>query len=148
MHVRELDSRECADLLSQARHGALACARDGVPYVVPISFAHADNSLYAFSMEGKKIDIMRANNRVCVCVEEHRDGRQWRSVVVDGRFEELPDRVGFKRQRDHAWALLSRFANWWEPGALKPSPASDPHGPKHIFFRIAIEAMSGREAVD
>jgi hypothetical protein len=119
-----------------------------MPYAVPIFFAYADNSLYAFSMVGKKIEIMRANDRVCVFVEEGKEGRLWRSVVVEGRFEELPDRVGFKRQRDHAWTLLSRYANWWEPGALKPEPFSDPRGPQNVFFRISVEAMSGREAVD
>lgn len=28
-----------------------------------------------------------------------------------GRYEELPERIGYKRQRDYAWSLLSKHAN-------------------------------------
>jgi nitroimidazol reductase NimA-like FMN-containing flavoprotein (pyridoxamine 5'-phosphate oxidase superfamily) len=133
-------------LLASQYLARLACAKDGRPYVVPINYAYADNSLYAFSMPGKKIDYMRANASVSILVEEMREGREWRTVVAEGRYEELPDRVGHKRDRDRAWSLLSRHANWWEPGALKPVPLplSD-HSP-HIFFRILIGQLSGREA--
>lgn len=74
--------------------------------------------------------------------------RSWKSVIAVEHFEELPDRIGFKRERDHAWSLLSQHANWWEPGALKPvsSPLGD-HSP-HVFFRIHTDRMSGRESVE
>ena len=39
-----------------------------------------------------------------------------------GTFEELPNRMGWKHQREHAWSLLEQHANWWEPGSLKPIP--------------------------
>ncbi|RUY73537.1 pyridoxamine 5'-phosphate oxidase family protein, partial [Mesorhizobium sp. M7A.F.Ca.CA.001.05.1.1] len=69
-----------------------------------------------------------------------------RGVVVDGRYEELPDRIGHKLERDHAWAMLSKHAAWWEPGALKPlMPAVSDSAP-HVFFRILIQQVSGREA--
>ena len=71
-------------------------------------------------MIGKKIEFMRANPRVSVVVEEHGERRQWKSVIVDGTYEELPDEIGYKRSRDHAWSILSKYNDWWEPGALKP----------------------------
>ncbi len=97
-------------------------------------------------MPGKKIDLMRANPKVAVVVEDHGQGRQWRSVIVDGLYQELPDRIGSKLEREHAWSLLSKHTDWWEPGALKPvaQPLSD-HSP-HVFFRVSIERVSGREA--
>ena len=51
-----------------------------------------------------------------------------------------------KRERDHAWSLLSKHANWWEPGGLKPvaaAPASS-----HLFYRIRIVRLTGRQAVE
>ena len=147
MNVRMLSNLECTRLLAANRVGHLACSKDGQPYVVCFNYAHADNHLYAFSLPGKKIDWMRANPLVCVQVEEHGQGRGWRSVVVDGRYEELPDRIGHKLQLDHAWSVLSKHhADWWEPGALKPvmPPVSD--STPHVFFRIFIEEVSGREA--
>ncbi|MBZ9725881.1 pyridoxamine 5'-phosphate oxidase family protein [Mesorhizobium sp. CO1-1-11] len=147
MLVRTLSTLECTKLLTANRIGHLACARDGQPYIVPLYYAHADNHLYAFSILGRKIDWMRANPLVSVQVDEHGPGRGWKSAIVEGRYEELPDTVGHKVQRDHAWAMLSKHADWWEPGALKPDtfPVSD-HLP-HVFFRILIGQVSGREAV-
>lgn len=146
MHVRELSRAECIQLLTESRVGHLACTWDGQPYVVPIYFVYADNHLYAFSMPGKKIQWMRANPLVSILVEERKQGREWRSVVVDGRYEELPDRIGYKVQRDHAWSLLSRYYDWWEPGALKPvTPPLADHS-EHVFFQMHIDQISGREA--
>ena len=146
MLIRTLSALECTKLLASNRVGHLACARDGQPYVVGYNSAYADYHLSGFSLPGKKIDWMRTNPLVSVQIDEHGQGRGWRSVVVDGRFEELPDRVGHKLQRDHAWSVLSKHADWWEPGALKPviPPVSD--SIPHIFFRILIEQVSGREA--
>ncbi len=42
------------------------------------------------------------------------------NVVADGRYGELPDRIGHKVERDRAWSALSKHVDWWEPGALKP----------------------------
>ncbi|RWP16325.1 pyridoxamine 5'-phosphate oxidase family protein [Mesorhizobium sp.] len=144
MIVQTLSIPECMALLAKNRLARLACAKDGQPYLVPIYYAYADRHLYAFSMPGKKIDWMRGNPLVSVQIDEQGKGRGWKSVVIDGRYEELPDRVGQKVERDHAWRILSRHANWWEPGALKPAtlPVSD-HSP-HVFFRIAVEQLSGR----
>jgi nitroimidazol reductase NimA-like FMN-containing flavoprotein (pyridoxamine 5'-phosphate oxidase superfamily) len=146
MHVRSLSTLECTKLLSASRLAHLACAKDGKPYVVPLYFAYADIHLYAFSMPGKKIDFMRANPHVSLVVERGGHGRDWQSVVVDGRFEELPDRIGHKKERDHAWSLLSRHFDWWEPGALKPVTPPQLGHSEHVFFRILVEQLSGREA--
>ena len=43
-------------------------------------------------------------------MEAEREGRGWRSVFVDGRYEELPDRIGHKVALDRAWSLLSQHA--------------------------------------
>src|SRR5207344_260185 len=120
MIVRTLSTPECTALLTANRLARLACAKDGRPYIVPIHYAYANNHLYAFSMPGKKIEWMRANPLVSVQVDERGEGRAWRSVVLDGRYEELPDRIGHKLAREHAWSLLSKHVDWWEPGGFKP----------------------------
>jgi nitroimidazol reductase NimA-like FMN-containing flavoprotein (pyridoxamine 5'-phosphate oxidase superfamily) len=143
MVIIEMDRAACMALLQTSRIGRLACARDGQPYVVPISFAAEGNHLYGFSLLGRKIDWMRGNAKVCVQVDELENTRNWRSVVINGRYEELPDRIGTKVQRDRAWSLLSKHAQWWEPGGLKPvAEAPTPH----LFYRISIDEISGRQA--
>jgi uncharacterized protein len=148
MWIRTLTTLECWKVLADNRFGHLGCAKNGLPYVVPIYYAYADNHLYAFSMPGKKIDWMRANPLVSVSVveREHEPAREWKSVIVDGRYEELPDRIGHKAERDHAWFLLSRYADWWEPGALKPRTPPQSDHTAYVFYRILIDQVSGREA--
>ena len=144
MVIVEMDRSACKALLNDSRIGRLACVRDGQPYVVPISFAADGNYLYGFSLVGQKVEWMRQNPKVCVQIDELHDMRNWRSLVIYGRFEELPDRLGHKIQRERAWALLSRHAQWWEPGALKP--ATEAPAP-HLFYRISIDEMSGRQSL-
>ena len=145
MWIRELTPAECTEVLAAHRLAHLACSMDACPYIVPIHYAYSDNALNAFSLPGKKIDCMRANPHVAALVEVQDRGRGWKSVIVNGHFEELPDRIGFKRQRDRAWSLLSAHANWWEPGGLKPNtPEAQPMPP--VFFRITIDEISGRDA--
>src|SRR5262249_14736851 len=107
---------------------------------------YSEKAIYAFSMPGRKVECMRANPLVAVLVEQRGKGQAWRSVIAEGRYEELPDRIGYKRQRDYAWSLLSKHANWWEPGALKPKASLPSEDPEYVFFRILIEQISGREA--
>ncbi|RUX22454.1 pyridoxamine 5'-phosphate oxidase family protein [Mesorhizobium sp. M2A.F.Ca.ET.042.01.1.1] len=148
MQIRALSTLECTKLLTANRIGRLACAKDGRPYIVPFHYAHADNHLYAFSMPGKKIDWMRANPLVSVQVDAPGTGHGWKSVIVTGRYEELPDRIGHEAQRDHAWLMLSKHFDWWEPGALKPAAASDLEHLPHVFFRVSIAEVAGREALE
>lgn len=144
MWVRSLSTLECVKVLAANRFGHLACAMDSLPYVVPIHYVYDDGKLYAFSLPGKKIDILRANPHVSMHFGEYGGEREWRSVIVDGRFEELSDRVGNNTERGHAWSLLSQYAYWWEPGALKPTPL---HAPKaNILFQVLIDRISGRGA--
>ena len=147
MIIRELSPGECRAVFAANRSASLACSHDDRPYVVPIFYAHADGCAYAFTMLGRKLETMRANPNVALLVEHIGEGRTWTTVVAEGRFEELADRIGHKRERDRAWSLLSTHANWWEPGALKPAmPALADHS-SHVFFRIHLDAISGREAV-
>jgi nitroimidazol reductase NimA-like FMN-containing flavoprotein (pyridoxamine 5'-phosphate oxidase superfamily) len=148
MIVRTLSQLECTNLLVDNRLARLGCAYNGQPYIVPIYYAYADNHLYGFSMQGKKIEWMRSNPLVSLLIDARGERREWQSVIVDGRYEELPDKIGHKLERDRAWTVLSKHVNWWEPGALKPATGPSASQPTHVFFRILIDKMSGRAAED
>ena len=48
--------------------------------------------------------------------------------------------------RAHAYELLKKQAEWWEPGCAS-SVDRDPGGPLNpVFYRIVIERLSGRRA--
>lgn len=146
MIVQEMTREENTALVSAQRLGRLACVRDNRPYIVPFYYALSDNHLYSFSMQGQKIDWMRENAEVCVLVDEVGANREWRSVIVFGLFEELPETPQWRRDRDHAWSLLQQHANWWEPGSLKPRARGMVDASPSVFYRIKIESMTGRHA--
>lgn len=148
MIIRELSADLCSTIIEKNRAARLGCSFEHRPYVVPIFYAYADGYAYAFTLPGRKLETMRANPRVALLVEEGGEGRGWRSVLAEGSFEELPDRIGHKRLRDRAWSLLSRHVDWWEPGALKPVAPMQAEHAYHVFFRVHLEQMSGREAVE
>ncbi|QCL97418.1 pyridoxamine 5'-phosphate oxidase family protein [Agrobacterium tumefaciens] len=148
MLVREMTHNECLAELAEGRLARMACAKDSTPYVVPIYYAYSGNSLYAFSMPGKKLDFLRSNPRACLQVDKSRGDHQWVSVIVDAAFRELPQEDPPGEERLHAWSLLSHHFDWWEPGGLTPQPQPQPlrAASRHIFFALDINALSGREA--
>ncbi|HEY5817178.1 MAG TPA: pyridoxamine 5'-phosphate oxidase family protein [Mesorhizobium sp.] len=148
MRVQTMGNLECTKFLEAHRLGHLACCIDNQPYVVPIYYALRNIYVYSFTMPGKKVDIMRHNPRVSLLVEEIAEDGTWKSVIAAGHFEELPDRIGFKIELDHAWSELSTHVNWWEPGSLKPDAETTSSHSDHLFYRIVIDELSGREAVD
>ncbi len=149
MFIKELTTGECFEFLTEKQFGRLACARENQPYVVPFHFAFdGERHFYAFSTLGQKIEWMRANPLVCVEVDDIINQFEWTSLVVFGRYEELPDALEFASERTRAYELLSRRAMWWQPayvvGAHRLSSAADD---KPIYFRIFIDKITGHSAV-
>src|SRR2546423_13312253 len=95
LEVKDMAQGEMLALLLRVRYGHLGCARDGLPYVVPMNFAYDSEDLYFFTTEGTKTEYMAANRTVCFQVEEITDSWQWRSVMVMGRAERMvkPDDI-------------------------------------------------------
>ena len=147
MFIKELTAEECFGILAERRVGRIACARENQPYIVPFHFAFdGGECLYVFSTLGQKIEWMRANPLVCVEVDEIKNQFEWTSLVVFGRYEELPDTPEFTNERIRAHELLSLRAMWWQPafvvGAHCVSADTEP-----IYFRITIDKITGHRAV-
>ncbi|MBB5534994.1 pyridoxamine 5'-phosphate oxidase family protein [Rhizobium giardinii] len=147
MMVKEMTRSECIGLISASRLGRLACSKNDRPYIIPIYYALDGNCLYSFSMPGQKVDWMRENPHVCVEVDEFLGGSGWRTVVIYGKYQEFPDTDKWHHQRLHAWSILERHIDWWEPGALKPTPQPIASASPHLFYGIDIVEVTGRVAV-
>ena len=147
MLVRDLDNEECLALLAHTGFGRLGCASKDQPYVVPIYFAYEPDHLYSFTTVGKKIEWMRANPKVCVEVDEVINHFQWMSVIVTGRYQELPNTPELREERQQALMVLEKRMLWWQTAfAAKLLPTrhktDDP-----LFFCIHIDSMTGHRAV-
>ena len=143
MVIEQMNVRECHELLARAQIARLACALDNQPYIVPIDVEYYDDSFYGFSMEGQKIDWMRANPLVCVAVDQLTTRRQWESVVVFGQYDELTPTVAHVNARRIAERLFQRHPIWWEPATV-PLAGRDSRPP--VLFRILVNRMTGRRA--
>ncbi len=92
--IRDIETIE--KIIAESTICRIGLCDDGSPYVVPVCFGYEDGVLYVHSaMEGKKVEILRKNNRVCVefdqCVRVIkadnmcRWGMKYRSVIGFGK---------------------------------------------------------------
>jgi uncharacterized protein len=144
--IQELTRQASLDLVARTHLGRLACSREGQPYVVPIYFAYNDNCLYSFSTAGKKVEWMRANPLVCVEADDVTNSQHWMSIVVLGRFEELPDTREWQSARALAHDLLQKKPAWWEPGYAKTVLGGTERPLVPVYYRIHIEQITGHRA--
>jgi uncharacterized protein len=89
-------------IIEQCEVCRLGLAKDNAPYILPVSFGYHGNRIYFHTAgEGKKIDFMLANNRVCVEFERgvrvipHDNPCEWtfsfQSVIGYGAVHELTE---------------------------------------------------------
>ena len=146
MFIHELTEDECRSALQKASIGRLGCARDNQPYIVPIYFAFGGKSIYGFTSIGQKVEWMRVNPQVCLEVDERVSDNQWMSVIVFGRYEELPDQPQYRAERIEAHRLLKQRAMWWEPAYMSDAHRDSFHSIEPVFYRIRIGRMTGHRA--
>lgn len=58
---------EIMEVIRRAEVCRLGLSDEGQPYIVPMNFGYADGALYLHAApQGRKLEIVRKNNRVCV----------------------------------------------------------------------------------
>ena len=143
MIIHELSAVECRKMLGRTNIARLACAHNNQPYVVPIRIDLHDRFLYGYATLGQKIEWMRENPLVCVEIDEVHTLEEWTSIIVFGRYEELPNTPAFSRPRKIAERLFQVHPSWWQPATV-PLVEHEQRAP--VVFRIQIVSMTGRRA--
>lgn len=141
-----LSNQEINQVLSDHLLGRIGLNDSRNTYIIPISYAFHDNTIYCHTREGFKLKVMRSNPSVCFEVEAISDMANWKSVLCMGRFEEIID----KEQRTQALQYLADrllpiissetthlFPNW-------PFPPSNLNEIKGVVFKINILSATGR----
>ena len=133
--IHEMGEKEARDLLGSGRTGRLGCCAAGEPYVVPVNYLFDGECIYLHSLPGRKIQLLRANPRACLQVDEVKDDYHWRSVLAWGNYEELAD-VG---EREVILAdLFKRLPH------LTPVESRMERGkPETIVFRLRVDRITG-----
>jgi len=87
-----LNETQINNVLSSQVIGRLACTDGKQPYIVPVTYTYDGSYIYGQTNEGMKLNILRKNSNVCFEVDMMTDMRNWQSVIVLGKFEELKNK--------------------------------------------------------
>jgi len=149
MRKAERELRERSDLVAIMQE-ALVCriglSDSGTPYVVPMNFGLGENCLYLHcAAEGRKLDIIRRNNRVCFEMDLLREVKRseaacgwsarYESVIGSGRAVVVDDAAEKRRGID---SIMNHY------GAPGPHVYPDGSLAKTTVIRIDIESMTGK----
>jgi nitroimidazol reductase NimA-like FMN-containing flavoprotein (pyridoxamine 5'-phosphate oxidase superfamily) len=144
IEIKDMTFSDIDALLDRVGYGHLGCAKDNHPYVVPIHFSYDDHTIYIYTTEGKKSEMIDANSEVCLQVEEVTNSENWLSVIVVGDAEKLTE------DKDRKKALAAIYAT--NPN-LKPAvnfqwidPWVRQQHDVEVIYRINRRATSGRRA--
>ena len=147
MLIHDMSRQASIDLLARARLCRMAYVHEEQPYIIPMCCAYADNYLYSFSTHGQKTAWMRANPLVCVEADEVSSLHDWATVIVLGKYQELPETPEYEELRKSAHALLQGRPMWWEPAYVKTVLGEITRPIEAMYFRIHIEQITGHRGV-
>jgi uncharacterized protein len=108
------DAKELEEILQKADVCRIAFAVDGTPYIVTMNFGYSwkDNLTLYFhcAKEGKKLELMKRNNKVCFEMDTDHElvqsenacdwGMKYRSIVGLGSLESLAEKDEMKKGLD------------------------------------------------
>jgi len=142
----ELNILQINNILSSQVVGRLACT-DGVkPYIVPVTYCYDGKDIYGQTNEGTKLKILRQNPNVCFEVDTMTDMRNWQSVVVYGKFEELADEEAEKARESlfhRVFPLLTSSTVHTHEHHVT-AELDDSNRVKYTMYRIKIKRITGR----
>jgi nitroimidazol reductase NimA-like FMN-containing flavoprotein (pyridoxamine 5'-phosphate oxidase superfamily) len=149
MRKAERELKDPIDLLAIMKE-ALVCriglSDNGTPYVVPMNFGLGENCLYLHcAAEGRKLDIIRRNDRVCFEIDLLREvkraetpcgwGARYESVIGFGRAVVVDDAA---EKRNGIDSIMNHY------GAQVPFFYPDETLAKTTVIRIDIESITGK----
>jgi nitroimidazol reductase NimA-like FMN-containing flavoprotein (pyridoxamine 5'-phosphate oxidase superfamily) len=136
--IQEMSAAEIDEFMHEQVVGRVGCHVDGQTYVVPVIYAWDGACAYVYSTEGQKVSMMRANPTVCFEVDEYLSGGGWRSVIIQGAYEELAGDDSALTLK----LLAERFASRTSNGAGQRPRAE---GRVPVAFRIRASELTGRK---
>ena len=140
------DSRVLDDIFLQNKVCRIGFVDDNSPYVISMNYGYRNNSLYVHSApEGRKIDIIKKNNRVCVEISDAVQvieaekacnfTTKYRSLVCEGRIHLLSGLEEKRAALERIMQQHTQQSQWDMPdSAIK----------KIAVMKIELENISGK----
>jgi hypothetical protein len=143
----ELTDGQIDQVLHTQFVGRIGCCNDERMYVVPVTYVYHNGYIYAHSKEGLKVRMMRKNPNVCFEVDTMDNMTNWRSVIIQGKYEELKEE---EDQQAGMKIMVDRLAPFITSETVRPShsfshpPEIVEKGFKAVAYRIKVVEKTGR----
>lgn len=138
----ELNQIEIEEVLNNNSIGRLGYTDSKDIYIVPMNYRYNSNTIQCYSLEGKKIEMMRKNPSVCFEIDEIIDSNHWKTVVINGQFEEITDENELVLLRPIYTEYMLRKKVTLNPSSgIEEDPSLHT---KQIFYRINLQKSTGR----
>jgi nitroimidazol reductase NimA-like FMN-containing flavoprotein (pyridoxamine 5'-phosphate oxidase superfamily) len=135
-------------ILSESMICRIAMIDNDVPYIMPLNYGYFNNALYIHSAsKGKKIEILKKNNRVCFEIEnyveiiKHDEPCHWstkyRSLIGYGTVEIIND---FDRKKEGLDIIMAQHGktgtNFYNENNINAI----------VILKLNIESISGKQS--
>jgi nitroimidazol reductase NimA-like FMN-containing flavoprotein (pyridoxamine 5'-phosphate oxidase superfamily) len=143
-----IDRNVIEEILSKSLICRIGMICDDVPYIVPLNYGYTTNAIYIHSAsEGKKIDIIKTNNKVCFEIEDTTEiikkdlscewATKYRSLIGYGTVEIITDFEQKKRGLDIIMAQHGKTVN----NGYKENQVE-----KIVILKLTIERVTGKQS--
>lgn len=146
---REITDRtEIEEIVRKASICRLALSDNGTPYIVPVCFGYENDTLYFHSAtEGRKLDILKRNNRVCFEMDIETKlvvaekacgwGMKYRCVIGSGTASVVQDPAEKRKGLDAIMRQYSGPEGDYSQEALN----------RTTVIKVEIESLTGKQAL-
>jgi uncharacterized protein len=146
--IENLTNAQIEEVLKDNVWGHLGCNDGFNTYVYPFNYLYDGRYITCHSQQGFKTQVMDQNNRVCFQVDEVKDHKNWKSVMVLGEYQEVGDAREYN-DASRAFADRRLFLKISESSIMSHTNAQEENtqltdDSKPVIFRIVIDEKNGR----
>ncbi len=142
------DKKVLEEILSTSLICRIGMICDGIPYIVPVNYGYSNDIIYIHSAtEGKKIDILKTNNRVCFEIEDTTEiikkdvscdwAAKYRSLIGYGTIEIVND---FKQKKQGLDIIMAQH------GKKENNVYKDSQIEKMVILKLGIDHLTGKQS--
>ncbi|GCF08677.1 pyridoxamine 5'-phosphate oxidase family protein [Dictyobacter arantiisoli] len=139
----ELTQEQIDQVLYAEFIGRLGYQMQGKMCILPINYVYDGENIYANTLDGSKLWMMRLCPDVCFQVDQIKNSSNWRSVLVWGTFEELKAEEGARALHLLTQQFMTMIASG-QPLHEMRKEAHAPSRPRIIVYRIHLTEKTGR----
>jgi len=136
--MNELTVNRCRRLLESSPVAHLAVISRGEPYVTPISYVMVDDAICIRTMDGRRVEALRENPRVCLTVSHYDEPTgDWESVILWGDAEFVDD-------PRTAQQIIAAFFDKYRDVLGSPLNPAQQLAKEGVEIRIPVDIAAGR----